>query len=296
MRAEVEGSYVMTSSLLDEQEIRYQISQIKEIPSLPQSVNRLIEIIHDEVESVDEFESIISYDQALTAKMLRIANSSYYGCRKKVKTLSGAILVIGLTQARSICLFTLLNSLLTSGQTLDPVHRERLWKHSFASSRIVAEIAKKRPWMNLKEAAVLGLIHDIGYVVMAMHFREQYQHILELSKQRKVPPWYVETQTGLSHTQVGKYLAARWALPDLFQDVIEFHHTPDKCQSFQVETKLIYLVDVLADAAEFPEMLKDEATLSYCRDLFISEEEWEAYQDGLKVIWPEVEQLWNLLS
>jgi len=296
LRAESLKEHTMTPSSLNAQEIRYQISQIKEIPSLPQSVHRLIEIINDEVESAEELESIISYDQALTAKMLRIANSTYYGCRKKIRTLAGAILTIGLTQARSICLFTLLNSLLTNGRKLDPAHRERLWKHSFASSRIAAEIAKKRPWMKLKEAAILGLMHDIGHVVMAMHFREQFEYIVELADQRKNPLWCVEMQTGLSHTEIGKYLAARWALPEVFQNVIEFHHSPDKCKSFQVETKLIYLANILANSREFPELLNDEATLAYCRDLYISEEEWEEYQDGLKLIWPEVEQLWNLLS
>jgi len=160
----------MANNPLDENEIRYQIAQIKELPALPQSIKRLIEIIHSEIDTPEELESIIGYDPSLVAKVVIIGNTSYYGYRGKVKTLPKAISIIGANQIKSICICTLLTNLLSNGRVVSPAHREMLWKHSFASSKIATEITKKRPWMNEDEAAVLGLIHDLGWIVMAMYF------------------------------------------------------------------------------------------------------------------------------
>ena len=104
----------MSINPLDEKEIRYQVSQIKELPPLPQSLKRLIEIIHSEIDTAGELESIICYDPSLVAKVIMIANSSYYGYRRKVNSISKAITVIGADQVKSICICTLLMSLLSN--------------------------------------------------------------------------------------------------------------------------------------------------------------------------------------
>ena len=281
---------------LDEKEIRFQVSQIKDLPPLPQSLRRLIEIIHSEIETAGELGSIICYDPSLVAKVIMIANSTYYGHRRLVKTVSKAITVVGADQVKSICICTLLMSLLSNGNVISAAHREMLWKHAYACSRIAAEMTRKRPWMNGAEAAVLGIVHDLGWVVMAKHFSEQFTAIFETAARRDIPPWYVETQYGLEHSRLGKYIAARWAFPEEFEAVIEFHHSPEKSRYFKTEVRLMHLVNVLSHLREYPELVNEESTLSYCRDLYISEEEWEEYQEIVERIWPEVDQLWNLLG
>jgi putative nucleotidyltransferase with HDIG domain len=186
--------------------------------------------------------------------------------------------------------------LLSGNNGISAAQRESMWKHAFATSRIAAEIAKKRPWMNIEEASALGLMHDIGRLAMAVHFRNEFNSIMEIASVRRVRSWCVELQYGLSHTQVGKYLALRWAFPEVFTAVIEFHHSPELSQSHKTAVRLIHLADVLSNARENPEMLEDGITLSNCRELYISEDEWQEYQEGLGLIWPEVDQLWNLLG
>ncbi len=286
----------MSINPLNEREIRYQVSQITELPPLPRSIERLIEIIHSEVESPEEIQSILRYDQSLTAKILLIANSTYYGCRGKVSTLSKALMVIGFNQVKSICICTLLLNLLSSYSNISLAHRELLWKHSFACSKIAAEIAKKRPWISCEEASMLGLIHDIGWLVMATYFNEQFGAIIETAAKRNVPPWLVEMQHGLFHTQLGKYLVSRWTFPEVFKAVVEFHHCPERSTSFKTEVGLIYLANVLSHSREYPELVNEELTLSQCRELYIPEEEWQGFQEGIEQIWSEVDQLWNLLG
>jgi HD-like signal output (HDOD) protein len=191
----------MANNPLDENAIRYQIAQIEELPALPQAIKMLIEIIHSEIDTPGELASIIGYDPSLAAKVVMVGNTAYYGYQGRVKTLSKAIAIIGVNQVESICICTLLMNLLSNGRVVSPAHREMLWKHSFASSRIAAEITKRRPWMNGDEPAVFGLIHDLGWIVMAMYFNEQFVAIFE----RNIPPWCVETQYGLAHTLLGSW-------------------------------------------------------------------------------------------
>jgi HD-like signal output (HDOD) protein len=280
---------------LDEKETRYQVSQIKEIPSLPLSLKRLIEIIYSEVDSPGELESIIHYDPSLVAKVLMVGNSTYYGFRRRVNSLTKAIAIIGSDQVKSICICTLLINQFSSGLISTP-HREMLWKHAFSCSRIAGEMTMRRPWMSRNEASVLGLLHDLGWIVMAGCFNEQFVAIFESAARRKMPPWCIETQYGLEHNQIGKYLASRWALPEVFQTVMEFHHYPERSKTFTTEVRFIHLVNVLSHMREYPELVGEESTLAICRDLYISEDEWQEYQERVEIIRPEIDLLWNLLG
>ena len=280
----------------NEQEIRYQISKINDLPSLPQSFERLIEIIRSEIDSPGELESIISYDPSLVAKLVMVGNSAYYGYRGRVDTLARAINVIGLYQAKAICICALLMNLLANGHSISSVYREMLWKHSYITSRVLIEMTKKRPWLHREEASTLGLLHDLGWIVMAAHFKDQFMAIFESAAKRNIPPWCVDLQYGLMHTQLGKYLASRWAFPEVLKAAIEFHHFPEKSKSFKTEVRLVYLANVLSHSHDFPELVDDEATLCYCRELYICEDEWQEYQEKVELIWCDVDELWNLLK
>lgn len=178
----------MSISPSDEQEIRYQVAQVKELPPLPQSLKRLIEIIQTDIDSPSELESMISYDPSLVAKLVTIGNSTYYGFRGQVKTLSKAIQVIGVNQVKAISISTLLICMLANGNEISAVYREMLWKHSYICSRVVTAITRKRPWLDQDEASIFGLLHDLGWILMAAHFNEQFTAIIETAARTNVPP------------------------------------------------------------------------------------------------------------
>jgi HD-like signal output (HDOD) protein len=279
----------------NEQEVRRRIARIRDLPSLSGSLQRLVEIIHDEVASPDELESLIRYDQSLSARILRVANSTYYGMRGNVPTLTKAMILIGFEQVKSLCLCALLMDMCSTQDSIEPEERERLWKHSFATARVASEMARARPWVSPEKAYILALFHDLGRVAMAFSLQDHYRAIWGLSRNGKIPLWYAELQYGLTHTVVGKWLATRWNLPEVFQMVMEFHHFPEKSPAFKAEVKLVALANILVNSRENPELLDDEITSVYRKDLFIPETEWEACRKRLPDIWAEVDQLWTLL-
>ena len=286
----------MDIALLDENEVRYQISQIKDLPLLPFALQRVLDIIINEVDSPDELESFIGYDQTLAARILCVANSSYYGFRGKVPNLSRSIIVIGYDQVKSICIYALMSEIFSGLNSIGRAEREKLWKHAFATARIAYHIAERRPWVSKNEAYLLGLLHDLGRVVMAVHFKEEYRSIQKLAQDRKTPPRYVESQFGIYHTLVGKWISIRWSFPALFRAVMEFHHEPEKSPLFKQEVRMIALANILANSKIYPEYLDDDFTRLYCQKLCIPDEEWEEYQNLMRQLWPEVDQFWSLLK
>lgn len=131
-------------------------------------------------------------------------------------------------------------------------------------------IAQRRNWITGQQAYVLGLIHDIGSTAMASLFLDQYRYLQKLSIDRKIPPWYIETEHGFNHSMIGERLAIKWSLPAVFQSVIRFHHEPYKTNRFRPEVKLVGLACILANARDYPQFLRDKVTLSYCAGLYIT--------------------------
>jgi HD-like signal output (HDOD) protein len=281
---------------LNEQEVRSRVAQIRDFPMLTGAVQRLLEIIHAEIESERELETLILYDQVLSARVLRVANSVFYGTRGSIGTISRAMLQIGFQDVKSICLCYLLMQLCSDDSRLESSEREKLWKHAFATAKIASEISRRRPWISGEKAYVYGLLHDFGRVAMAYSFGEHYRAIASLAELRGVPPWYVELQYGLTHTTIGRWIAAKWSLPEVFQRVMEFHHQPEKSPSYGPEVRLIALADILANADRHPGLLDDPQTHAICRELFITEDEWDDYQEALAEIRVQVDQFWNLLK
>lgn len=286
----------MEISTLDEKEIQYRISLVTDVPPLPLALQRLVDLVHSEIASLKELERIIRYDQGLSARVLRIANSTFYGCRGQTHTLTRALVLIGFEQARKICLCALLLELFSSGRVLDPSEKERLWKHAFATARIAGEIAAKRPWTTVEEAYLLGLLHDIGQLVMAVYLPSHYRAIRDRAARRSISAWYVEAEYGITHNMIGKWATVKWCLPEVYQRVVEYHHYPEKSPSCKSEVKMIHLANALVLSQESPALLTDIDTLNCRRDLFITDEEWSSYQEKMNDIWPEVDQFWNLLK
>jgi HD-like signal output (HDOD) protein len=280
-----------------EADVRHEVARIKALPPLFGNFRRLIEIIHCQANSLEELESIVRYDPGLSARVLRCANSSSYVSRRQVRTLSKAIEVIGIDRLKALCSDILLLLHLFDGRSsLEDDRKERFWKHAFATAQIAAQIASKRSWINREEAFLLGLLHDLGRVIMAACFKEHYNSLERVAQTRRIPIWYLESETGPTHMLIGKWLAVKWGFPEVFQHVIEFHHIPAKSPHFNPEVRMICLADILANSREFPGPVDDETTRSHCRALYVTEEEWKEYQAGLEEVWDQVDGMYDLLK
>lgn len=169
----------------------------------------------------------------MTAKILQMVNSSFFGLRRHVSSPSQAVSLLGLDIVKALVLsvhiFTQFDSQKPSCLSL-----ERLWKHSFATGVFAKAIAKeeKQKRTLIDDSFMTGLLHDLGKLILSTNFPERYREVQVLAKERDIPPWKAESEVlGATHAQVGAYLIGLWGMEDPIVEGLAFHHCPSECQA-----------------------------------------------------------------
>ena len=212
----------MTAHMLARVEVARNIG---DLPALPTIVLELLSSFDDPDVDIARLATTISHDQALTARTLRLANSSFYGLSAKVKTISQAIMMLGFDTVRTLVATGAIVHVLPAGNAA-PLDLAQFWRHSMATAVCARNVAR-RTRLNPEQAFLGGLLHDIGRLVLATRFPLQYGAALAWRIEHDA--WQIEAEQqvlGMTHQQVGLMLAEAWQFPPLIQRAIGFHHAP----------------------------------------------------------------------
>jgi putative nucleotidyltransferase with HDIG domain len=200
------------------------ILETVDIPSLPPIAVKVLQMVNDDYSSIKELEKIIGRDQAFSARLLRIANSPYYGRDRSIDTISTGILLIGFNTMKSLVV----------AASLKDLHRkfglfeQRLWEHSLGVSIAASLLAMETKLMMPEEAMIGGLIHDVGKTILNNSMPESYSVVVERVYEANQPFLDVENEMlGFNHCHVGGLIARKWKLPKNLETVAEFHHAED---------------------------------------------------------------------
>lgn len=198
---------------------------VGDLPALPQMATKVMSLIQDPSCKVQDLERIISRDQAITARVLRIANSAFYGVRGDVSTLSRAIIILGFNTLRSVVVTGASAAL---HRTKSSCFKDRiLWEHSIAVAIASRTIAKECSYASQEEAYLGGLLHDVGKVVLNSNMSEDYQEVIEqVYNDRKT---FIEAENdvlGFNHCDIGALMATRWSLAPALTEAVRLHHQP----------------------------------------------------------------------
>lgn len=204
-----------------EEQLEKIVLETVDVPSLPAIAGRVLQLMNDDFSSLTELEKIISRDQSFSTRLLKIANSPYYGRGKKVDSVSTAIILIGFNTMKSLVV----------AASLKDVHRKfglfetRLWEHSLGVSVAASVLARETRLAGAEEALVVGLIHDIGKTVLNNSMPDAYSLIIERVYEEGVSFMEAEDEMlGFNHCNVGGLIARKWKLPKNLEVVIEYHH------------------------------------------------------------------------
>jgi putative nucleotidyltransferase with HDIG domain len=225
------------------------IEQVGELVSLPEVCVKVNALINDPNSSIADVAKVIAQDPGLTARMLRIANSAFYGLVSKVDSVDRAAAIIGMAKIRDLVLATSVAKTLPN----DVFTMDAFWKHSIFSGLAAKALATHSGRGEADALFVGGLLHDIGQLVMFHVIREETSDALMASiEEPDEPPLYeVERRMiGFDHCQMGVALARKWQLPDLLCDCIEFHHQPGRAERHQDEVAIVHVANSLAYLAE----------------------------------------------
>ena len=199
------------------------VKSVRELPALPVIVIELMSTMDQEDSGGNELAEKLARDQALTAKTLRLANSSFYGMQSKVTSIQQAIAILGFNGVRTlVTTAAVIGSF--SGNKSSSFDFLAFWRHSIATA-VCAKLLAKPLRLNPDYAFMIGLLHDIGRLVLVTCSPENYEMVL--AHRAKQDCCLLEAELAIlsiAHTTVGGALAAHWKFPPLMQKAIEDHH------------------------------------------------------------------------
>ncbi|MBC7734017.1 MAG: HDOD domain-containing protein [Bacteriovorax sp.] len=225
------------------------INAVRELPVLPAAVLELLDMLgRDDVET-SELVARISLDQALTAKTLRLANSSFYGMPRHVASVTDATTVLGLRTVRAVVTAAAL-----AGSFKPPACKGfdfmAFWRHA-VNTAVSARLVAAEVGADSDAAFTAGLLHDIGQLVLASAFPERFAVVLAHRAEADIALRDAELALlGIDHATVGASVAERWRFPQAIVEVIGDHHTPRACATAFALVRIVHVADHLARVLE----------------------------------------------
>jgi putative nucleotidyltransferase with HDIG domain len=225
-------------------EIRSIIMDTSSLPTLPGIISKLNALSENDKSSVQEMARLVSSDQVLSARILKLANSPSYGFYK-VSTISNAMILLGVNVVKSLALSSSIFEIMEKNSL-------GLWEHSLGAGVAANIIARRLKLPECEEISTAALLHDIGKVIIRINFGDEYQKLLELIKKREITILDAEHELlGMDHTEVGAWLVKSWFLPDKLIEPISCHHNVAAASSHQVKASVVHLADILIKASGF---------------------------------------------
>jgi putative nucleotidyltransferase with HDIG domain len=234
--------------LVPQEQVRKLVSKTGSVPSLPSLYEQIMLELRSPDCEIGRVANIIARDAGMTAKILQVANSAFFGLRGQVARPNDAIFRLGLDVVKALVLSVQVFSAFQS----DDVKRlklTRVWPHSLSTAALARKIAvlqgAEPPVVDL--AFTAGLLHDVGKLILASNVPDEYQVVLARSTETRVRDWQGEYITfGATHAEVGAYLIGLWGLPDALVETIAYHHRPVQSTNKKFgPLAALYLADAL---------------------------------------------------
>lgn len=209
------------------QRIKQITDKIIGLPTLPTVVSKMIEVVDNPRTSVASLSNLISTDQALTARILKLANSAYYGFSRQIYTVNMAIVVMGFNAVKEMGLSLSVFDVFKDLSMVRHFDITQYWRHSIGCGVAAKMMARKHWYRMAGESFVAGLLHDIGKIIISQYMRNDFVAIMDRVADNHESLDDVERQIlGTHHGEIGAWLADRWRLPVVISDSIRFHHMP----------------------------------------------------------------------
>jgi len=203
---------------------------LEDIPIFSQSVMRILELTSDIDCSTKELVGHITHDPILTARVLRLVNSAYFGLSRKVISIQQSVVYVGINTIKNLAVSVAAMGALPQSNKAG-LDMADYWLHSLVTAVVAKLLAQKNnvPSADVSTFFISALLHDIGQIIFSQAHPYIYQGVLEEAKKMQVPLQDIEQEIfGIDHAELGALLAEKWKLPEMMVDAIRFHHEPDQ--------------------------------------------------------------------
>lgn len=213
---------------INEDQVKRIISVTGNLPPVPHVAARLMDLVGKENTSVRDLQKVIADDPALTARILKMANSVFYSFDQKVSTLSQALVILGFRAVQSMAIAASSKSLFVKKGTQFGLKEKLLWEHSIGVAMGCRQVSRVIGYQHEETAFIVGLLHDIGKAILNQVVPKKYAKIVEtVYNDRRTIADVEREMLGFDHTHIGALIAQKWNFSWEMVETIAYHHSPE---------------------------------------------------------------------
>ncbi len=233
------------------------VSEIDELPTLPDIVSRVTETANDPKSSAADLAGVIAPDGSISAKLLKLANSPAFGFSRKISQIQHAIALLGFKETKLLVLSVAVLDYFPEGEDFD---FRAYWNHSFACATLARLISANLKTKEVEAAFVSGLLHDVGKLALAMKAPGKQKRVALLCTQENITMRQAEEAVlGLTHAEVGYLLGEHWLLPSDLTAAIRYHHSPEPEPHATDMSRVVRLANIFSKTT--PSALREQSEL-----------------------------------
>ena len=225
--------------------VREEVARSK-LPPLPHVLVELLRICQDQSSSFHDMARVIANDAVISAQLLNVANSAYFGRAGGAQTIDRALLLLGTDQLKTICITASVQQMCRGFGSLKPDFLKSFWHRSLRCALIAKALAQLTSYRLADEAYLLGLLHNMGELVLASNHSENYPEFVQKAAAEQIE--LENARFGLDHCQLSRYLAEQWSLDLMAAESLAHHHAPllEVVDAHHL-TKILFLAALLAE-------------------------------------------------
>jgi putative nucleotidyltransferase with HDIG domain len=236
---------------MDIKQLKTLTEKIPSLPTLPTVLTQMNQLLQDPHTSAEEVGKAIANDQSLASKVLKLVNSAFYGFPGKINTITHAIVILGFGTVKNIVLTASIFDSFGGKGDAGAFNVEDFWLHSIAVGTAAKVIAKQTGFRAHEECFLGGLMHDIGKIILNQYTKPEMAKILKHVSQNNCLFFEAEKkELGITHQEIGGWLANKWNLPKDLTCTIEYHHYPPAAAEHAHITSIVHLADILIRALD----------------------------------------------
>jgi putative nucleotidyltransferase with HDIG domain len=236
---------------MDNKNLDHYTREIERIPTIPVISKEVLTLLSDEDVSIKKLAQVIEKDQSMTVRILKMANSAFYGTLSRVSSIDHALVILGIAEIRSILMAFSIRDFFrdAKGNSFD---RNRFWKHAVICSQVAKYLARYFKVPSDDTLFLSGLIHDMGKVVFDQYFHEEFEKIVDFVNEHHTTFSEAEKQViGVTHYQVAAKLLQQWQFPQKVVMQVFYHHAPWHDKDDSVGSIIVYLANILTKMAGY---------------------------------------------